>query len=132
MRDKLEGKGTMIDYVKGLFHENRSVQVVSALMLIGICFSAGYYWRGYSEPRFDVPEEWLPAFSGFSSDGERQFFLCDVGMRSLADLSTMLVGTFGFDGKTVPMRLNPMPLDELKAVQARLERTCSMIDRYRR
>ena len=123
------------DYVKGLFDEKRPVRVWSALALIGVLLFVSYrvgWERGYSEPRFDIPEEWLPAFSGFSSEtGERHFFLCDIGMRSLTDLSVTRVATIGPEGGAL-VELNPLSPDEQRAVQARLERSCAIIDRYRR
>ena len=97
--------------------------------MLAVAFGWGYR---FAVPRLEVPEGWLTAFTGFSTDGERQFHLCDVGMRSLADLSTTRVGTFGVADDVVPMRLNPMTPAELKAVEARLVRACSVVEAYQK
>ena len=131
----------VIKYIEGLSHAKWSVRVVSALVLLSVVFSAGYYVRGQGwgllgeddlnwVPRLDIPADWLLAFSGFSSEGERYFFICDVGMKSLADLSVSRVATIGPE-KGPKIRLNPMSPEEQRAVQARLERSCMIINKYR-
>lgn len=132
----------VIKYIEGLSHTKRSVRVVSAIVLLSIVFSAGYYVRGQGWglsgdddsnwiPRLDIPADWLLAFSGFSSDGERHFFICDVGMRSLTDLSVSRVATVRSE-KGIKIMLNPMSPKEQRAVQARLERSCMIINKHRK
>lgn len=125
--------------IEGLSHPKRPVRFVSALVLTIVVFLGGNYacgqgWCLWGDddsnwiPRLDIPADWLPAFSGFSSDGERHFFICDVGMKSLADLSVDRVATIG----SQRIKLNPMSPEEQRAVQARLERSCMIIDKYRK
>ena len=94
-------------------------------------YRAGY--RDAEPPRLEMPDGWQIAFAGFASDGGRHFFLCGTGMRSLADLSVVKVGTFSTDGiEILELRLNPMTPTELKVAEAILEKACWTVEAYQK